>query len=96
MLAKTVTKTFPTENTVGMHLVLTDDARPDLGDGEQVVIDQDFSENFSPGEGIVNEVRDAIGGKIQAAIDEYKRKKTIYDAPTYETARTQIDNALTL
>lgn len=36
-LAKTLTKMFPTDNEIGIHLILTDDDRLDLGAGEQVV-----------------------------------------------------------
>jgi hypothetical protein len=87
-LTKVVTKMFPTENTVGLHL--------ELKDGVDVVISRNFSRQFSPGTGVTNQIRDAIGADMQAAIDEYKRKKTIFDTAAYETVRTQVDNALTL
>ena len=88
MLTRTVTKVFPTENTVGLHLELKDD--------DEVVIDQDFTRGYSPEAGIVNEIRDSIGNEMQVAIDKYKKLKSRFDAPAYETVRTQIDNALTL
>ena len=88
MLTKTVTKMFPTNNLVGMHLKLEDDG--------VMVIDKDFTENYTPGQGATNTVRDSIGRKMQAAIDEYKKLKAMYDSSAYETARTQIDNNLQL
>ena len=87
-LTKTVTKVFPTENTVGLHLELKDD--------DVVVIDQDFTRDYSPAAGIANEIRDSIGNEMQAAIDNYKKLKNRFDAVAYDTIRTQIDNALTL
>jgi len=96
MLTKTVTKMFPTPDTVGIRLVLKDDNRPDLGPGEQVVIDQTFSNNFNAGSGMANEVRDEIFRAAQEAIDNYKKCSAIYAAASYQTAVTQIDNALTL
>jgi hypothetical protein len=87
-LTKTVTKVFPTTNTVGMHLKLEDDS--------VVVIDRDFTENFTKGQGATNEVKTSIGKQMQAAIDEYKTNKTLYNSAAYETARTQISNGLTL
>lgn len=87
-LTKTVTKMFPTENTVGLHLKLEDDG--------VTVIDQDFSEQFVSGEDIPNEVRDKIGSRMQEAIDKYKALKARFDSAKYETVRTQVDNALTL
>lgn len=88
MLTKIVTKVFPTENTAGLHL--------ELQDSGVVVIDQDFTRDYSPGEGIANEIRDSIGEEMQAAIDKYKLLKNRFDAPAYETVRTQVDNNLTL
>jgi len=93
MLTKTITKMFPTENTVGIHLKLVDDSRPV---DEQVVIDADFAENYSVGEDIPNKVRDKIGNRIQVAINRYKALKARFDNPKYETVRSQIDSNLTL
>lgn len=87
-LVKTVTKVFPTENTVGLHLELKDD--------NIVVIDKDFIENYAPGVGVTNDIRDEIGKKMQAAINNYKMLKNRFDTAAYETVRTQIDNNLTL
>jgi len=87
-LEKTVTKVFPTENKVGLHLELKDDG--------VVVIDEDFTEDYAPGVGVTNDIRDAIGNKMQAAIDQYKMLKNRFDAAAYKTVRTQVDNNLTL
>ncbi|MGD8787710.1 MAG: hypothetical protein PVJ60_09820 [Phycisphaerales bacterium] len=87
-LTKTVTKVFPTDNMVGMHLELKDDG--------VVVIDRDFMENFTKGEGATNAVRDSIGLQMQKAIDEYKEAKTIFSSSKYETVRQQIDSNLQL
>jgi hypothetical protein len=93
-LAKTVTKMFPTKNHVGIHLLLTDDDRADIGPGQIPVIDADFTENFTRGQGVTNPVRDSIGKKAQEAIDEYKECRATYDAAAYDTAVSQIDNTL--
>ena len=87
-LTKTVTKVFPTENRVGLHLELKDDG--------VVVIDQEFIENYAPGDGVTNDIRDAIGNRMQATIDIYKMLKNRFDASAYETVRSQVDNNLTL
>jgi hypothetical protein len=88
MLTKTVTKVFPTENTVGLHLTLKDD--------DVVVIDRDFVKNYAAGEDVPNDVRDAIGQEMQAEIDKYKILKSRFDSAKYETVRTQVDNNLNL
>lgn len=93
MLTATVTKMFPTENRVGIHLKLIDDSRPV---DEQVVIDQNFSENYNVGQDIPNEVRDKIGKRIQKAVDRYKVLKARFDNPKYDTVRNQIAGNLTL
>lgn len=95
MLTKTVTKAFPTDNTVGIHLVLTDDNRPDKGSGAQKVIDQDFMENFTGGD-MTTEVKQAIGKQAQKAIDSYKARAQRFASVAYETGRSQIDAGLVL
>ncbi len=98
-LTKTVTKMFPTAKVVGIHLKLEDDDRLDLDPTvgmKHIVIDKDFSESFTKGEGATTAVKQAIGKKAQAAIDEYKEARAMFVSATYETARTQIDGALTL
>lgn len=35
-LAHTLTRIFPTENEIGIHLIVTDNNRTDLGEGVQV------------------------------------------------------------
>lgn len=100
MLAKTVTKVFPTESrgsqTVGIRLVLTDDDRPDLGTGTYVVIDEPFTTVREPGTPPNAKDKQVIGQKAQAAIDKYKRCKSAFESAAYETARSQIDGGLTL
>lgn len=95
-LTKVVTKMFPTPNTVGIHLVIKDDERPDLGPGEHIVIRHTISRNFDRSVGIVNKIRDEIGREAQEVIDEYKKCKAVYAAASYDEKVTQIDNALTL
>ena len=87
-LTKTVTKVFPSGDMVGMHLKLEDDG--------VTVIDRDFMENFTKGEGATNAVRDSIGKQMQLAIDDYKEAKEIYASAKYETVRQQIDSNLQL
>ncbi len=85
-LTKTVTRVFPTANTVGFHLLLVDDGG--------TVIDRDFVAQHAVGQDVSNETRDKLGNSMQAAIDAYRRLKKIMDAGPYETARGQIENAL--
>ena len=85
-LTKTVTKVWPSNNYVGLHLELKDD--------DEVVIDKDFKEQWSPGAGVTNVIRDKIGNAMQKAIDKYKSDKALFDAPAYGTVREQVDNAL--
>ncbi len=95
ILAKTVTKMFPTESTVGFHLILTDDDRPVLGAGVQVVLSKTYSASVPPGE-MANDVRDKLGAQAQKDIDAYKALRARYDSPTYDTKVAQIDGALQL
>lgn len=95
-LTKTVTKMFPTPSTVGIHLLVTDDDRPDLGEGVQVVINTVIAEQYVTGEDMVNEVRDKIGARAQKAINKYKALRAVYDKETYDTKVFQIEGALTL
>lgn len=95
-LTKTVKKMFPTENTVGMHLTVKDDDRPDLGEGPQVVIDSDFAVQFSRTAGIVDDTKTQICLRMQEAINRYKSLKNIFGKSAYDAARDQIDNNLNL
>jgi hypothetical protein len=95
VLAKTVTKMFPTANRIGFHLVVTDDDRPDLGPGAQIVISKTYSANVPPGD-MANAVRDELGSQAQKDIDAYKSLRARYDNATYDTKVAQIDGALTL
>ena len=92
-LTKTVTKVFPSGGKVGIHLKLEDDSRPVA---EQTVINRDFVDGFVPGQGMLNNARDAIGKAAQEAIDEYLSNKQTYNASAYDTAVSQIDNALNI
>jgi len=94
MLSKTVTKMFPTDNHVGFHLVVTDDERPDLGPGAQVVINSIFSANVPVLADITVETQTELGNQAQAEIDKYKALKARYDIPAYQTKVNQINNAL--
>ena len=95
-LAKAVAKMFPTENRVGIRLIITDDERPDLGAGAQEVINTTISEQYVAGEDMSNDVRDRLGVRAQKMIDKYKVLQARYASPTYDTKVTQIDGALTL
>lgn len=95
-LAKTVTRMFPTENRIGINFTLTDNDRPDLGPGAQVVVAAVISRNYVKGQDIPNELRDEIGREAQALIDRYKDLRGDYDKPAYQTKVNQIDGALTL
>jgi len=95
MLSKTVTKAFPSENMVGVHVKVTDDDRADLGVGPQTVIDQDFMENFTGGDATAP-VKISIGNQAQEAIDNYKKRRAKFVSAAYETMRTQIDAGLIL
>jgi len=83
MLTKVITKLFPDNNYIGFHL--------ELSDGEDIVVNKDYREQFIVGETIATEVKVSIGKKIQADIDDYKTRKALFDTAAYETARVQID-----
>ena len=99
-LAKEVTKVFPVESrgsqTVGIHLVLTDDDRPDLGSGTHVVVDESFTMDRAVGTVPDADDKKTIGENAQEAIDRYKRCAAAFDSAAYEAARLQIDEGLTL
>jgi len=96
MLDKTVTRIFPTDNEIGIHLVLTDDERPDLGEGAQVVVNETFTRNIPTAINMTDKVRDELGLEAQAEINHYKRLREIYDKPLYQTKVNQIKNNLTV
>lgn len=94
-----LTKMFPTENRVGINLVLTDDDRDDLepvGPGVKTVLTQTFSEQYVAGQDITNKVRDKLGKQVQEAIDKYKRLRAMFVSSVYDTKVAQIQGALTL
>ena len=100
VLTKTVTKMFPTKNRatgmlVGIHLVITDDDRPDLGPGEQVVINETISRQLESG-GMSSAIATEIGEQAQKYIDDYKALRSKYDNATYDTRIGQINSALNL
>lgn len=95
-LAAAVTRIFPTDNEIGIHLVLTDDDRPDLGEGEQVVVNEKFTRNIPTDADMTDKVRDELGLEVQAEINHYKRLRGIYDRPLYQTKVNQINNNLTV
>jgi len=96
MLSKTVTKMWPDGNYVGLNLIVTDDDRPDLGPGAQVVINKVVKRQYVKGQDMTNEVRDEIGNEAQDLINKYKSLKAKYDNPIYGQKVSQIDGALTL
>lgn len=79
---------MPTPNRIGMRLVLKDDGVD--------VVDKPYWEQFSPGDGATTKIKQSIGHRMQADIDEYKSRKVVYDAPAFDTAVTQVSDALTL
>ncbi len=87
---------FPTENLIGIHLVLTDADRPDLGEGPQVVISEDFSANTPADAEMSDSVEQELGEQAQKAIDRYRKLALFYAKPAYQTKVTQIDNNLQL
>jgi len=95
-LAKTVTKMFPTANTIGINLVITDDDRPDLGAGAQVVISGTIERNLPSAEIMADEIAIDIGKEAQRLINSYKSLRAKYDKPDYGTKVSQIDSALKL
>ncbi len=95
-LANKSTKMWPDANYVGMNLIITDNDRPDLGQGEQVVIQKAIKRQFITGEDITNEVRDSIGEEAQKLINNYKAERAMYDKAIYQTKIDQIKGALTL
>ena len=99
-LAKAITKVFPCESQgtqiVGIHLVLTDDDRPDLGEGTHVVVDNSFTTERAAGTPISAGDKITLGQAAQATIDNYKRCKAVFESAAYETARSQIDGGLVL
>lgn len=95
-LTKTVTKMWPDENYVGLNLTVTDNNRPDLGSGEQVVIQATISRQYVKGEDVTNDIRDELGNEAQDLIDAYKAMRVKYVNAVYTTKINQIDGALTL
>ena len=95
-LAKTLTRTFPTENRIGIHLILTDSDRPDLGENAQIVVNETFEANIPVDADISNKVQVDLGTRAQAAINKYKKLADYYAKPAYETKVDQIDNNLQL
>lgn len=92
-LTKTVTKMFPTPNHVGLHLKLVDDSREA---GEQTVIDKDYMEQWASGTNVPNEVKQRIGGRMQADIDAYKALVARFNHDDYNTAASQVEAGLVL
>ncbi len=95
-LAKTLTRTFPTENRIGVHLILTDSDRPGLGEGAQVVVNEIFEANIPVDMDISNKVQVDFGKRAQAAINKYKKLADYYAKPAYKTKVEQIDSNLQL
>jgi len=87
-LTKTITKAFPTANHVGFHL--------ELKDGDDVVINRDYMEQWASGTSVQLAVKQKIGERMQTDIDRYKALAARYNHEDYETARGQIDAGLNL
>ncbi len=87
-LTKTVTRVFPTANHVGLHLELKDDG--------VVVIDKDYMHQWASDTDVPNDVKQAIGARMQVDIDAYKALATRYNAAAYDTAASQVEAGLVL
>lgn len=88
MLTKTVIKLFPTPNKIGMRLVIKDD--------DIEVFNKTYWEQFSPGDGATNKIKQEIGRDMQADINEYKKLKDVYDSNAFDTAVTQVETGLVI
>lgn len=95
-LANNSSRMWPSANWVGIKVVITDDDRPDLGAGEQVVVSQTVSRQYVKGQDMTNAVRDEIGNEAQKLIDDYKALRARYDNSVYVSKTNQIIGALTL
>lgn len=89
-------KVWPAKNNMGYHVVITDNDRPDLGVGAQVVIDTVKTVNVAAGEPPTADQRDKVMGEIQAIINQYKTERTQYDIPAYETSASYVASNLNL
>lgn len=92
-LTKTITKIMPTKNQIGVHLKLEDNEHPIIA-GTVVVVDEDFTDNYSDEPTVQN--RAEIARKVQAKIDEYKRNKAIYLNSKYTNAVSWIKDNTTV
>jgi hypothetical protein len=92
----TCTRVFPDPNHVGMRLIVTDDDRPDLGSGEQVVINATIKRQFESGNNLDLKMRDSIKDEAQKLIDDYKVLRDLYNDSAYINGATFIEGALTL
>lgn len=63
-----------------------------------MVINETFTKNIPADADMSDKVQQslALGEEAQAAIDNYKKLRAIYDKPVYQTKVTQIDNNLIL
>ena len=93
-LGKTVTMVFPTKNHGGIHLILTDDDRPDIGPGPQTVIEEDIIENYSGD--ITPAVITSLTKQAQKMIDDYRKLRANNDVTSYGQAAGTISDALDL
>ena len=60
-----------------------------------VVIDQDFSLEYRPGETIASKVNEMIG-KMQVVLNMYKESQTIFTNPQLDSAVTAVQGGLVL
>ncbi len=87
-LTKIVTRVFPDANHVGYHL--------ELKDGDDVVIDKDYTEQFVAGSDVPAATKTTIGSRMQVDINAWKGLKAVYDHQTYIDGESQISDGLTL
>lgn len=87
-LTKTVSKVFPSENKVGLHLELKDD--------DVVVISKSYMVQFSKDEGVTDAIESEITKRMQADIDKYKMLKARFDNQKYDDARSNVEQSLIL
>ena len=94
-LTKTLIKIWPSDNDIGIHLVLRDDDRPDLGAGERIVVKRTFRRNIPAGVEMSEKVEKELEKDAQAAIDNYKKLRANYET-VYSDKVSKIDSNLKL
>jgi len=88
-------KLFPDDNTMGINVVLTDDDRPDKGEGEQKIFDEDFRVNVAAGTTEISpDDQKTLEDEAQARINKYKELRGRYDNQDYKNVADAINSKL--